>query len=159
MCWHHGGACDGGLLVVAPWWHVCWWCFVVGGGSWLMVVVLVVVVCLWWWRHGGVWREGCHWLHIHVPPSLVPTILLHHPGHQIILHQTILCTKPHCTNHTASNHSAPPKQDTKPPASAITNHLGHTIFQSQPQITQAIINMPPLIPTSCFLQMRQHIRG
>ena len=52
--------------------------------------VLVVVVC-WWWRRGGVWREGCHWLHIHVPPSLVATIL-HHPGHQIILllHQTIL---------------------------------------------------------------------
>ena len=58
--------------------------------------VLVVVVC-WWWRRGGVWREGCHWLHIHVPPSLVPTILLHHPGHQIILHQAILCTKRHCT--------------------------------------------------------------
>ena len=58
--------------------------------SYVLVLMLVVVVC-WWWRHGGVWREGCHWLHIHVPPSLVPTIL-HHPGHQIILllHQTIL---------------------------------------------------------------------
>ena len=52
-------------------------------------------------------------------------------------------------NDTASNHSAPPNV-TKPPASAVTNHLGHTIFQSQPQITQAIINMPPLIPVGCF---------
>ena len=43
----------------------------------------VFVVVWWWWRHGGVWRDGCHWLHIHVPPTLLllPTIL-HQPGHQ-----------------------------------------------------------------------------
>ena len=104
----------------------------------VLTVVVDLVVVWWWWRLGGVWRGGCHWLHIHVPPSLVPTIL-HHPGHQIILHQTILHQAPYCTT-----------QVTKPPASAVTNHLGHTIFQSQPQIIEAIINMPPLIPAGCF---------
>ena len=54
----------------------------------VVVAVVVVssnvfVVVWWWWRHGGVWRDGCHWLHIHVPPTLLllPTIL-HQPGHQ-----------------------------------------------------------------------------
>ena len=57
-------------------------------------------------------------------------------------------------NDTASNHSAPPNV-TKPPASAVTNHLGHTIFQSPPQITQVVINMPHTYPA--VSQMRLNL--
>ena len=108
------------------------------------------LMCWWWWFAGGGAMVACGeraatgCIFMSPPAWWPPYCTTQVTKSYCCCTKRYCCIEPQCTTQSHQATSV-----------AVTNHLGHTISPSQ--ITQAIINMPPLIPRTCLFPRKLHL--